>query len=326
MNDQSDHPEQILDLVLEALENAVKQEGETRLIQRGRSNPGLLSGRKSKARTAAVEQCLKPELDLFHVREEVEEVGKKKKQETVHFVTITGRGIEVLFDLTPAERCESLLEEVAPPHKEAAFDACLNATERGLSRISAERRAAQEREAHLFGYLSRITQERLEQIRTDRDALEKAFQAVENFHKQLVPDAQPAERRDQSAPDTPRAERQPGVRPTATTEEELDFQRDQCEDLIFAWQDATDPEVRAALEPVMFNAGLEMVGEAGETVEFDGRQHLAQDSLEPGDRAVVCEPGWRLVNSRGNYLIVRASVKQPSSQEKVLTHAGDDQH
>jgi hypothetical protein len=98
------------------------------------------------------------------------------------------------------------------------------------------------------------------------------------------------------------------LRPPAA-DSEIDFQRDVAELLVYAWQDSTREETRQSLEAVMTTLGLEHVETAGQTVEFNGLSHRSQSPASAGDRVCITLPGWRLKNSRGNYLIAKAEVE-----------------
>lgn len=91
---------------------------------------------------------------------------------------------------------------------------------------------------------------------------------------------------------------------------ELDFQRDACELLVFAWQDAESEETRQSLEGVMVTLGLDSVESSGATVEFNGVLHQCSTSVSKGEEVSVKVPGWRLKNRRGDYLIAKAQVEK----------------
>ncbi len=93
-------------------------------------------------------------------------------------------------------------------------------------------------------------------------------------------------------------------------ESSLDFQRDACELLVYAWQDAENAESRDALEGVMIGLGLERVGETGEEAEFSGNFHQSARKISKGTPVRVAQPGWRLKNRRGDYLIAKARVEK----------------
>tara|TARA_R110002096_G_scaffold147671_16_gene307702 strand:+ start:36912 stop:37748 length:837 start_codon:yes stop_codon:yes gene_type:complete len=90
----------------------------------------------------------------------------------------------------------------------------------------------------------------------------------------------------------------------------LDFQRDACELLVFAWQDAESEETRQSLEGVMVTLGLDPVETADSTAEFSGVLHQCREKVSKGEKVRVQLPGWRLKNSRGDYLIAKAHVEK----------------
>ncbi|HJT78352.1 MAG TPA: hypothetical protein VJ739_14205 [Gemmataceae bacterium] len=259
-------------------------------------------------------QCLEERLGLFQVRDVEESVGAARQP--AHFVTVTPRGLEALFENRPPETHKELLDMAAPPYRGAASDICMRLAEQRLNTFVAQRGELLRREEEVLAFLRQLAGERQRQLEVEKARLEKAVRDASEFVQRVGP--QPPPQGTDSIPLRPPGgtTRDPGRPPVATTEEELDFQRDLSEELVYAWQDAADPETRTALERVMQNAGLEPVGEVGEAVLFDGRQHVTQEPFAAGEPAVIAEPGWRLVNSRGTYLIVRARVqKSPSPQE-----------
>ncbi len=288
---------EIGDLLLEALETALEREGECRLMPKGARAKGLLpAGRLTAARKQTLEQCLDRELGLFSVRE-VEE-GEGTSTTKAYFVTITPRGIEFLFARrTPAERQE-LLSKCANPHKEIAHDAWLRVTADELNRITSERELLDKRAAELRKLIKEVVEEQFA-------ALDRARKDLERQRDELQGVAHPIP--EPGGPERPG--KKTGDRPIGpVTDGDIDFQRDLCRELVFAWQDNSEPEARAALEVVMGNAGLERFGETGETVSFDNREHHAASDLLPGQPAVVLEPGWQLKSPRGTLLIAPMQV------------------
>lgn len=101
----------------------------------------------------------------------------------------------------------------------------------------------------------------------------------------------------------------PGSAAKAVTERDLDFQRDACELLVFAWQDAESPETRQSLEPVMRNLGLDQVEKIGAKVEFNGLLHECNGEVQKGEVVRVILPGWQLKGPQGQYVIAKAQVE-----------------
>lgn len=302
------------EVVLQALEKAIQQEGECRLVAQGKKYPGLFpGGPPNKAKSEAIKHCLDENLDLFKVRTE------RQGSQTAHFVTVTSRGVETLFQEKPQGDHGRLLAIVAGPYKEAAIKVGRKLAEQSMTTLGIERQHLAAREKELFEFLYQTTRDRLNAMEAERKRLDEAIRNLADLQAQLgQPQAGPIA-------ETKKAGDRIGQQ-EAKTEAELDFQRDLCEELVYAWQDAANDETRDALERVMQNAGLEPVGEPGQAVPFDGRQHVTQDQLRAGDGAVVQMPGWRLVNARGSYLIARARVQQQSAEQEVAHHVHDDQH
>lgn len=98
----------------------------------------------------------------------------------------------------------------------------------------------------------------------------------------------------------------------AREEDDLDFQRDAAELLVFAWQDTQSAEARGVLEDTLFSLGLDPIGKVGERVDFDGRVQHCQGQLSPGQKVRITRPGWQLRNARGQHLVAKASVEPVS--------------
>ncbi len=290
--------------VLDALRLAVRQDGECRLVSRA-GKPGLISGSGKSA--AARRDNLLERLNLFCVsRTAVEGTGKSAK--SVEYVTITPEGIRTLFAVHRVESHRELYESAAPAHKSAALEAVLAAAGEALARNGEARAQLAAEESGVLTVVRQVAAERLQAIAVERAALDRCARAAGELQELA---GQPSPERDRK-PD-PVADRR--AAPPAA-EEDLDYQRDVAKELVFAWQDATSPETREALERVRLNNGLESVGTAGAATPFDGRIHRTDDPLKNGEIAVVDEPGWKLINARGEYLIARARVhKSPSPQE-----------
>lgn len=105
-------------------------------------------------------------------------------------------------------------------------------------------------------------------------------------------------------------------------EAERDFHRELAQELVFAWEDA-DPPTKEGLARVMLAMGLRRIGEAGETVPFDGLHHATKDDLLPGETAHVVVPGWRLMRGARSWMLGKATVSAAppapaASPDKVL--------
>jgi hypothetical protein len=302
---ETDRPE-VSQLVLGALEEALQKEGESRLVTQGKKK-GLLPGGASRAKSEAVHQCLDAKLGLFTVLE-VKEGGK-----TVHFVTPAPEGIETLFTRrTTAQRGE-LLEKCANSYKEAAKAVVHRLAEDELRQVVAQQTQLANRAGELRESVVRMASEQLDAIRRTKENLDR--QAADL--RKLI-DEPPKPPKDVG--DTVRPPRRPEM---PQTDGDIDFQRDLCRELVFAWQDTAEPDTRAALERVMLNSGLTQVGEVGAAVAFDGREHHTESDLLPGQPAVVVEPGWQYRSPRGVLLIAKAVVTAPTTRAEVgdVAHA-----
>jgi hypothetical protein len=292
-------------LVLDALQTALQQEGECRLVTQGKKK-GLLPGGVSKAKAEAVRQCLDAKLGLFRVRE-VMEGGK-----AVHFVAPTPEGIEALFERwTPAQRAE-LLKKCATSYKEAADEAARRLVEAELQQVVAQQEQLARRAGELRDVVVRMATEQLDAVRRAKEDLDRQAAGI----RKLIEEPPHGSGRGEESRPSPG--RQVGL---PQTDGDIDFQRDLCRELVFAWQDTTTPAAREALERVMLNSGLEPVGSVGQAVTFDGREHQTEGDLLPGQPAVVVEPGWRYRSPRGVLLIAQAVVAAPGAEVNDVAHA-----
>lgn len=301
--------------LIEVLQKAIQQEGECRLVARGARLPGLLpgTGKKTEALQA---HCLNPESDLFRiVREATEGSGKSAKKSV--FVELTPKGVEALFESLPVEAHAAVIERTSPQYARTARDASVRVAAGRMKALQAELSDVVNRQQQLSDLLKSIAEQQRKALSADRERLETAIKSAER----LLVDA------DEKAPDRSdgRGKRNGTSKSDEPrSEEDLDFQRDVAEELVYAWKDSPDQNSREALERVMRNAGLMPVGDAGEKTSFDGRLHVTDDDLDPGDPAMITEPGWRLTNSRGNYLIARARVRRQPTLQESTAHGRHD--
>jgi hypothetical protein len=92
-------------------------------------------------------------------------------------------------------------------------------------------------------------------------------------------------------------------------DDDLDFQRDAAELIVYAWQDSRSPEARQILEDTLYSLGLDPVGKPGDELEFDGRLQHCSGQLNPGQKVRVTQCGWQLRNARGQHLVAKAAVE-----------------
>jgi hypothetical protein len=288
------------ELVQNALDRAIQQTGDVRLVSKGAKAPGLFPGRgTNKLKTEAIASCFAQ--GFFEKSREVEE-GKGRSAKKSEFVRITPVGIKALFENLPIERGAELLQRVSPAHLESAekaFRQCATAKMQALeSRVS----ALLAEESNLHTTLQGIVNSRISFLAETRRSLEQAIEDARHAVEGKLAPVQPVGGQRES------------TSKGAITEEDLDFQRDQSEQLVFAWQDARD-QTKSALENVMYNLGLEAVGERGQVARFDGREHETDEVVEQGQPVTILHPGWRLSNSRGVYLISKARVTKEGENQ-----------
>jgi hypothetical protein len=286
------------EMIRTALELAIQQEDDVRLVSSGARAPGLFQGGPSKLKTEAINACLN---SGFLEKTRAMEVGKGSRKKPVDFVRITAAGMKALFESVPISRGKEILAGVPRAHREAADGAFrafamaeLQKRESELSRLFAEER-------HLFAMIAEMVGERAKMLGEWKSSVLAAIEET----RTVVSPQETGDRNEGKVP--------PG-RKTPDSHADLDFQRDQSEQLVFAWQDA-DATTKEALENVMYNVGLEAVGERGQVLPFDGRIHDTDEEVLADTSVVVTEPGWRLANSRGVYLITKARVTRMGAEQ-----------
>lgn len=311
---------QLEDLVYDALEKAIQHAGEQRLLSKGAGKSGLIpGGRVTKQKKSAIEQCLNTAIGLFTVREAPE--GQGKSATTVHYVTITERGIQALLAKRTWDQRKELLERCASTYRELARRALLSTIEKDLQQLQVERQRLDQRASEVRDLLSRVINEELSDITRQRQKLDQHLAELQRMQNDVESIAVAESDGMQTASGAGEFDEQ--SRQDQSTEAISELHRDLCRELVFSWQDNPEPEIRAALERVMINAGLEPVGEPGDVVPFDAREHQTESDLLPGQPARVIEPGWQLTTPLGAVLLARAKVLAVESAEETChaTHA-----
>ncbi|MDY3556773.1 hypothetical protein R5W24_005946 [Gemmata sp. JC717] len=149
----------------------------------------------------------------------------------------------------------------------------------------------------------------LEERRRNRlDALRREYE-LEGAKASELPEPAP---RVEPRPEPKAAAPAPASAPEPKTDEERDFRRYTADRLAAAWRDAwTDgkTEGRDYLETAMWNIrGMQMIGEPGQQVAFNGRVHESEQPAAPGDPLTVLRPGWLLKTDDEDYVALKAVV------------------
>jgi hypothetical protein len=290
----------------EALIRALHQNGPARLVSSGAKAPGLFAAARSNEATSAIQQC-RAEGWLEIVDQEVKTA---RKTTVVAHATLTAAGIERLFlESGPSERLE-LLTQASPLHRPNAQAAFAKAIHEEWSSAQAALKKATDDENEAADQLKAVLKHRHEQAKTARAELERRCQEIEHSLTE-VEVKRPSESKVPEAPG-----------PGPITSSDLDFQREKCRQLVNAWREVSSPEARQQLEDVLFNIGVEQLGERGEQIPFDNSIHQVDRPVEHDALVEVVEPGWRLTNQRGSYLISPTQVRAI----EVSEHAPHDLH
>ena len=320
------------------LRTAIRHEGDVLLVTSG-DQPGLFPDRKPKTKSA-IRACQNSEKPLLEVTREEHGKGKSPNQ----FVRITDQGIIFLVQATPLAELPDLIAE-----------ASFNLKSRVLRRVmhSLARRRVEEENPRVLRRLVQICFETAQSLfdtfaeqrnrlveeerilatssrkfidsllaRYDRDIKQVTgeIQKISDACSLLVTTPQ------RSESESPARPSQPSLTLVPTSDAEFDFRRNVGRELVLAWRDAEKPEVRDSIERVLMNVGIEAVGTPGEMVTYDGLSHRAEGNAKVGQSVEIIRPGWKLVNSRGSFLISHAIVRSitPEPSHAESPRIGDD--
>lgn len=284
-------------LVLAALRKALGTRGPIRLVRAGkRPQDGELFPSTAKKNQQAIAVCLNKERPLLEIVREQMVNGKLEQ-----FVTLTDWGLEVLLGAVPAEEHANLMEEAAPLFRSRLAEKCLVVVRQHLGELEVRQKELSESRQRTTVAALQLARTYLDQLAANRQQLDREAEAATGLEASLH-----GEQTGSGAPS------KPAQRPAAPprSEEDLNFQRDISEELVYGWREAETQETSEALARVLFNVGVERLGEPGQQVSFDGRWQHSEDELNADDQVEIIRPGWRLVNSRGTYLITRAVVRK----------------
>ncbi len=306
------------DLVRQALRNTVEATGEVKLT----GKDGGLFPNASGANKDAIAACLSAEQPLLRV------VRKEGKAE---FVALTPTGFDRIVPELPEEKVGPLAKGVAtalPSPKRIEFIqavigrvplaapelvqlleetvAAEKAEQEARIAAAAQRKAAEDA---MLKALARV-REVIEERHANRlAALRREWEVEGQSPAELAlhvyqPKPEPAD--DDDAPE-PRTE--------PTTDQEKDFRRDSADQFAASWRVAWDGKKAEALEyleTAMWNIrGLELRGEAGARVAFDGRYHQSEAPVFTGDAVKIVRPGWVLSDGGDrDYVALKAVVEK----------------
>jgi hypothetical protein len=259
-------------LVLQALEKALLQDGEIRLVK-SRTENGLFADRRGM-RAAAIEQCLSGDSPLLGVVR-----TEKRGRNTVEFVTLNPDGLNFLVSKVGPAKAKELLKTSLQR---------VTSRLKGVQDHMAGVHAARDLVQHLVASLET-------QIRVHALAMEEGVREFESRLARLPSDGSPLD-----GPAT-----------------EADFGRRALQQMVFAWQEADSTEARAPIERALLNSEAVRIGKPGEQLQFVGRLHECHEPVFPGDPVEIVQPGWLMLDSKGEYLLAKAKVIPLPSAERA---------
>ncbi len=152
---------------------------------------------------------------------------------------------------------------------------------------------------------------------TCRKGLERALQLLEDRRRSRIARLQRELEAEGERAEVTLLQGQNNLAPTQAaatpqTEADADFRRDVAKQLAASWRatwELNKPEVREFLESAMWNInGLRLVGEPGERVTYNGRQHESLAGVFGGDSVRLTRPGWVLDEPAGEFVVLKAVV------------------
>ncbi|QJX00085.1 hypothetical protein [Frigoriglobus tundricola] len=305
------------DLVRLALRNAAEATSEVKLI----GKDGGLFPSASGANKEAIATCLNAEQPLLKV---------VRKEGKVEFVTLAPAGFERIASELPEDKVGPLAKSVATalpfapriefiqavigktplaaPELVALLEEAVAAekAEQEARTVAAARRKAAEDE--MLKALARAREVIEERRANRRAALRREWEVEGQSPAELAlhvyqPKTEAADE------DT----REPASEPI--TDEEKGFRRDSVDQFAASWRTAWDGKKAEALEyleTAMWNIrGLELRGEPGARVAFDGRYHQCEAPAFTGDAVTIVRPGWVLNEGADrDYVALKAVVEK----------------
>lgn len=296
------------ELVLEALEKALRQGRVVRLVTFGKSaeNAGLFPDDTKAMSKKAIDACISADPPLLVVEREEEKMSGGKSK--VHrFVAITPAGASYLVSKYPSERIPELLAQS-------------ELSDKVVDALIANPQLPQETLAVLLGRQLESNSARLEALENDARAVGQAFAGLEELINGFIERTEAVSRRIESelrgirertenlkarlnkpvAPTT----NQDGPKPIASGKQD---RRALAQQMVFAWEEATSPEEKERIACALRNGGIEPIGTAGERINFVGRLHEGPGVFQD-DPVEIVQPGWMLRDDIGEYLLAKAKV------------------
>jgi hypothetical protein len=108
----------------------------------------------------------------------------------------------------------------------------------------------------------------------------------------------------------------PPPEPQPATEDEYRYHRWLTQHMVFALEEVRGTAAEEPVERALFNAGVRHIGVSGEEVPFNSSLHKATEAVAPGDPVTILEPGWLVLDDRGEFTLSKAKVR-PASPEFV---------
>jgi len=94
-----------------------------------------------------------------------------------------------------------------------------------------------------------------------------------------------------------------------TTLSDFDFLCRVGVQLVHAWTQADQSEVKSQYEAVLRNSGFIPIGQVGERQTFSARLHECSQPLFPGDPAMVERLGWMAPHGQSQFVLTKARVR-----------------
>lgn len=206
------------EITLKALREALRQDGEIRLVSVGKKSEGKgLFPTRAGPNAQAIKACFDGNQPLFNVARE------EKKGKTQHlFVRINDRGIETLLVHLSPEEFGTLLNEVAPALQSKVVNKCLHIVQQRFDQLETKRLEVVEARKRTAMATLELTKSHLGQLETEKRQLDQEINRIENVRSALA-----GHEKEQDQDTTHEALTQPREELPAKEQRKNDFQQEE---------------------------------------------------------------------------------------------------
>lgn len=166
-------------MTLSALREALRQDGEVRLVSLGKKGKGLFPKRTGPY-AQLIKACVDGDQPLLDV------TRQETKGKTRHvFVRISEQGLETLLSHLPLEEFGTVLNEAAPTLQTKVADKCLNVIRQRFDQLEAQRTQVVTAQKQTAMTALELAKSYWDQMEAERRRLEQEMDEVESLRKTL---------------------------------------------------------------------------------------------------------------------------------------------